>query len=440
MRLRSSGEWRARHWAHGHGRRGPPMHVRLFWWFGLSILVMCAVAATVVRMAVVGPAGEQWQGEAQRVHAFVEGRFRAVWRDETARNDLASAIARDLDLGIVLHDEAGRISFQSGPGCAQPIVFGVHDSSGFLGDVSICYERPRAPGFRHAFMLALAGAGFTLWFMSLALARRLGRPLRELARVAGEIGDGRLSTRASIGRHPTGEVAFLAAAINEMAERIERQISDQRELVAAVSHEIRAPLSRLRVLGEMLRDRGVDAVTLGKIDREVVEIDALVGDLLASSRLDFSLMSWKTLDAGELAVEALDRAGVAPDRLTVQAADLSFDGDATLIARALANMLGNAERHGGGVEGLLVREDGPDSLVFEITDRGPGFSADVLPRAFEAFQRGQVERRGAASLGLGLALVRRIAEAHGGAASAENRPEGGARVLLRVARRRSTAP
>jgi signal transduction histidine kinase len=322
------------------------------------------------------------------------------------------------------------------------MVFGVHDArgSGFLGDVSVCYKRPRGTGFRHAFLLALAGAGFTLWFMSLALARRLGRPLRELARVAGDIGDGRLSARAAVGRRATGEVAFLAAAINEMAERIERQISDQRELVAAVSHEIRAPLSRLRVLAEMLRDRGVDGTVLGKIDREVVEIDALVGDLLASSRLDFSLMSWKTLDASELAVEALDRAGVPPDRLTVQAADLSFEGEATLVARALANLLGNAERHGGGVEALVVREDGPSALAFEVTDRGPGFSADVLPRAFEAFQRGQVERRGAASLGLGLALVRRIAEAHGGAASAENRPEGGACVVFRVARRRSEAP
>jgi signal transduction histidine kinase len=100
-------------------------------------------------------------------------------------------------------------------------------------------------------------------------------------------------------------------------------------------------------------------------------------------------------------------------------------------------MLGNAERHAGGVEALTVRDEGAESIVFEVTDRGPGFSADVLPRAFEPFQRGQVERRGGASLGLGLALVRRIAEAHGGAASAENRPEGGARVAFRVARRRS---
>jgi signal transduction histidine kinase len=423
---------------HGHGFRygrhhGPPMHVRLFWWFGLSILVMGSVVMAVVWTA--GPASHRWEDERRRVNTFVEGRFRTVWRDEGARTELASAVARDLDLGVVLRDDRGQRLFTAGPECSSPIVVPVKDGSVPLGDVTVCFKRPNFEG-RHTFLLALAGAGFTLWTMSLFFAKRLGRPLRELARVAGEIGDGRLSARASIGRRPVGEVRMLASAINDMADRIEKQISDQRELVAAVSHEIRAPLSRLRVLVEMLRDRGVDATTLSKIDREVVEIDSLVGDLLASARLDFSLMAWKELDATELAVEALDRAGVPPDRLDVVTSNVAFEGDATLVARALANLLGNADRHGGGVETLSVRDAGAGSLSFEVTDRGPGFSADVLPRAFEAFQKGQVERRGGASLGLGLALVRRIAEAHGGTATAENRPEGGSRVVFAVARRR----
>lgn len=424
-----------RHFGHGH-HHGPPMHVRLFWWFGLSILVMGSVVMVVVWTA--GPAAQRWEDERRRVNTFVEGRFRAAWHDEAQRTELATAISRDLDLGIVLRDDKAQRLFAAGPDCSSPMVVPVRDGAATLGEVAICFSRPRVES-RHTFLLAVAGASFTLWTMSLFFAKRLGRPLRELARVAGEIGEGRLSARASLGRRPVGEVARLASAINDMAERIQKQISDQRELVAAVSHEIRAPLSRLRVLVEMLRDRGVDGATLGKIDREVVEIDSLVGDLLASSRLDFSIMTWKALDATELAVEALDRAGVPPDRLAVVASDVSFEGDATLIARALANLLGNAERHGGGAEALNVRDEGPDALSFEVTDRGPGFSADVLPKAFEAFQKGQVERRGGASLGLGLALVRRIAEAHGGAASAENRPEGGARVGFRVARRRASS-
>jgi signal transduction histidine kinase len=411
------------------------MHVRLFWWFGLSILVMGFVASAIVMK--LAPTDTGWDAERKRLETFVEGRFRAVWADQRARNELAGAIAQDLDLGILLDDDAGRALFERGPRCPRPAVFRVTDAPGgrFLGDVRVCYQRP-SPFRHHVFPFALGGAGAVLWAMSLFFARRLGRPLRELARVAEEIGDGKLTARASLGRRDTREVRLLAAAINDMAERIEKQISDQRELVAAVSHEIRAPLSRLRVLVEILAGRGADAATVSKIDREVVEIDSLVGDLLASSRLDFSLMNWKTLDAGELAAEALDRAGMAPDKLAVHASDLAFEGDATLVARALANMLGNAERHGGGVESLVIRDDGPGELAFDVTDRGPGFSADVLPRAFEPFQRGQVERRGGASLGLGLALVRRIAEAHGGAATAENRPEGGARVVFRIARRR----
>lgn len=292
-------------------------------------------------------------------------------------------------------------------------------------------------------LLALAAAGAMLWLVSLAVARRLGLPLQALTLVAREIGEGNLKSRARLRWHEPGEVGALAEAINEMAGRIEKQLGDQRELVAAVSHEIRAPLSRLRVLTELLRARDVDAATLAKLDREIMEIDSLVGDLLASSRLEFSLLTFHRLDAREIATEALDRAGLEQAKLEVRTADTAFDGDPTLLARALANLLDNAARHGGGATALVVRDDGQggnarphaDSLVFEVEDHGPGIQKAQLPRLFEAFQRGQEERRGSTSLGLGLALVRRIADAHGGLAWAENRAEGGARVAIRIRRR-----
>jgi two-component system OmpR family sensor kinase len=401
----------------------------LFFWFGISILLMGAVAGTVVTHFGM----RQGADEMSRGMAFAGGRFARVWNDPPARKELVDAIGRDLQVRVELVDTAGHRLETAGPACSTRTFTMAVDGPGGnrLGQARLCIPyRPHPP----TFLFALAAAGAILWIASFAIARRIGRPLRDLSAVAREIGEGKLQSRVRLGWRQPGEVGALAESINDMAARIEKQLTDQRELLAAVSHEIRAPLARLRMLVEMLRGRAADDGTIGKLEREIVEIDSLVGDLLASSRLELSMFAFRKLDAGELAAEALDRAGLPPGLLQVHASDLAFEGDATLVARALANLLDNAARHGGGAKGLLIREDGPTSVVMEVIDDGPGFDADTLPRAFEPFQRGRIERRGSTSLGLGLALVRRIAEAHGGAAWAENRPEGGAKVLLRLAR------
>jgi len=416
---------------HGHARfRGAPLHRRLFFWFGISILLMGAVAGTVMTRFGM----HEGTDDLSRLEAFAGSRFALVWNDPAARRELVEAIGRDLRVRIELFDTKGRTIDGAGPACTKhTLTAKVVDQRGTrLGEARACIPYRAHP---HTFFVALAAAGAILWLASFAIARRLGRPLRDLEAVAREIGEGRLQSRVRLGWRQPGEVGALAESINEMAARIEKQLADQRELLAVVSHEIRAPLARLRMLVEMLRGRTADDVTIGKLEREIVEIDSLVGDLLASSRLELSMFTFRALDAGELAAEALDRAGLSPALLRIETNDLSFEGDATLVARALANLLDNAARHGGGATGLVIREDGPTSLVMEVVDAGPGFDAETLPRAFEPFQRGRIERRGSTSLGLGLALVRRIAEAHGGAAWAENRPGGGAEVAVRLARR-----
>jgi two-component system OmpR family sensor kinase len=437
-------------YGHGHGFRdghehfrrhrrwrGAPLHRRLFWWFGFTILMMGAVTSTVVWLVTPAGGDDDWR----RVQTFTSGRFRVVWNDAAARAELVTAVAKELEVGIALEDAKGRPLERAGPDCHdRDLTVLVKDATGAkLGEVHACLPRDR--GRSHAtFLFALFAAGATLWLASFAVARRIGRPLRNLEEVARDIGEGHLQRRVHLGWHQPGEVGALAESINDMAGRIEKQLSDQRELVAAVSHEIRAPLSRLRVLVELLRDRGADGATLAKLDREVVEIDSLVGDLLASSRLEFSMMAWRSLDATELVREALDRAGTPDVKIDVQADVATFEGDATLVARALANLLENAARHAGGVTGVSIKFAAANHLDIEIDDAGPGFAADVLPRAFEAFQKGQAERRGSTSLGLGLALVRRIAEAHGGTALAENRSGGGARVTLRLSRTKPLDP
>jgi two-component system OmpR family sensor kinase len=285
---------------------------------------------------------------------------------------------------------------------------------------------------RGHWLLAMLAAGTVLWLISGKIAFQIARPLHELLRVTEEIGAGRLSARADVPPWRMGEMAYIASAINDMASRIEKQVRDQRELLAGVSHEIRTPLARIRVLLELGRSRGADAKTFDELEREVVEIDTLVGQLLAGARLDFADLSVRELDGVEVARRALERAGIAEEGVLDVApasAPPTLEGDPTLLARALANLLENARRHGGGVTRLGVGAPRAGAVVFEVEDAGRGFPAV-----------GERRERGEHSLGLGLVLVRRIADAHRGSLTLANRPEGGARASLEVTRPQTAAP
>lgn len=283
-----------------------------------------------------------------------------------------------------------------------------------------------------------------LWSASGRLASRLSRPIYELTRVAERIGEGDLSARAPIPRDSTGEIAMLSSSLNDMAARISSELVRQRKLLAAVSHELRTPLSRMRLVIEIARENGTRPETLNEIERETIEIDALVGELLASARLEFQAVSRRPLDAAEVARRALERAGVSTDKLAAPAGAIPLSADPTLLARALANLIDNARKHGGGVDRMGVAARG-DRVIFEVADRGPGFAAGEETRVFTSFYRGHHADAGergeeaggaaksASSLGLGLALVKRIAEAHGGAVRAANCPGGGALITLELA-------
>ena len=281
-----------------------------------------------------------------------------------------------------------------------------------------------------------------LWSASGRLARRISRPLYELTRVAQKIGAGDLGARAPLPRDATGEIVTLSTSVNDMAARLSGELARQRELLAAVSHELRTPLARMRLVIEIAREGGLRPDTLNEIERETIEIDALVGELLASARLEFQVVSPKPLDAGEVARRALGRAGVSTDKLrTADDGPSKFMADPTLVARALANLLSNARKHGGGLETLTVGTR-PGFVRFEVADRGPGFAPGEESRIFNSFFRGRHADEGdktpdapehTGSLGLGLSLVKRIAEAHGGSVSATNRPDGGAVVALELA-------
>lgn len=429
------------HMRHPWHQRGPMgrlgwymrarLHRRLFLWFGMSILSTGIVVATV--MSLVG--GNTWRQEMERAHAFIGHRFAEVWDEPAQREARLRAYAGDLQVDAELLDASGQPVARAGEMCRHPEFSVPVEREGVrLGTVRACVGRNRARSPWHM-VLPLLLSGAMLWTISGRIARRLSRPVSELVFAAEQLGQGKLDTRVTLGRQATGEFSVLAGSFNLMAERIEKQMADQRELLAAVSHELRTPLARLRVLTEILRDGGGDARTLDNVDREVVELDALVGELLASSRLDFGQVTPRALDGLEFAARALERAGLSTEALSVETANTALVADTTLLGRALANLFDNARRHGGGAKTLRLFERG-GQLAFCVEDGGPGLQPGEETRIFAPFYRKDRggEAREAGSLGLGLALVQRIAQAHGGEAFAENRPEGGARVGFTVRR------
>jgi two-component system, OmpR family, sensor kinase len=403
---------------------------RLFLWFGASIfatgLVVSLAFAGLGRLE--GTGRPRWQGGAE----LVSWQAAQVWNRPEAREAWATHLAQALGWTLQLEDANHESLAHYGPPLLHShLLVPVRVEGALVG-----YVRVDTTPTRHgewwavaAVLLLLFG---TLWGAAGRIARRIAWPLAELTRVARALGEGQLSARAEV--HGKGEVRELATVMNEMAGRIERQLGDQRELLAGVSHELRTPLSRVRLLLELGRSGAEIPRTLDEVESEVVEMDRLVGELLAGARMDFSAVSRVSLDSRDVAARALERAGLPAALLHVEAHQRNFQGDPTLLGRALANLLENATRHAGGVTSLRVTEE-PQALVFSVEDAGPGFAPGAPAKLFQPFQRGTGSKEGEeGGLGLGLALVRRIAEVHGGRAFAENRSAGGARVGFTVSR------
>jgi signal transduction histidine kinase len=258
------------------------------------------------------------------------------------------------------------------------------------------------------------------------VVRRLTRRLEALKRGVEQFGAGQLQQRVDIPGND--EVAAVASSFNVAAERIEALVRSHKSLLANASHELRSPLARMKMAVSMLED--AEPAQREKLKREidtnVAELDALVEEVLLASRLDAST----SLDQHE----PVDLLGLAAEEVarvegTVDGVPLSVSGDERLLRRALRNLLENARRYGGNDVSVQLERDGERANV-KVCDRGPGVPETMRERIFEPFFRlpGHAEQAG--GVGLGLSLVKQIAERHGGQVRCEARPGGGSCFLL----------
>jgi len=297
---------------------------------------------------------------------------------------------------------------------------------------------PNRPGFPWFWVLPcgvvvlLCVGAASLWF-----SRRLARPLDELAVAARRFGSGETAARANLDRED--ELGDVGRAFDEMAERTALMLAAQRQLMADVSHELRTPLARIRVALELAAEDPVAATdVLADVAGDLDEIDQLIEDILTTARLDVdhAKVARRATRADEIANLAAERfAARHPGRvLDREIENAAVECDPLLLRRALDNLLDNAAKYSDPTTPIkLVVRPRAGGVAFEVVDRGIGMTADDLERAFTPFWRADGSRtRKTGGVGLGLALARRIARAHGGDVTLASTPGAGTTAKLDV--------
>ena len=276
------------------------------------------------------------------------------------------------------------------------------------------------PPFGFLWMLGLVGVAVVVGVFP--IIRRLLKRLENLQRGVKRFGEGDLSVR--VPEHGSDEVADLAHQFNAAAARIETLMTSHKSLLANASHELRSPLTRIRMGLEFMGNAPASARAKTEIQRNISELDQLVDEILLASRLDT-----REVDVGT--VESVDLIGLAAEECARIEAELDMQTDgpldvkgiAKLLRRAVRNLLENARRYSQGEITLSLSRQGSMAVV-RVEDHGPGVPELQREHIFEKFYRlsGASERSG--GVGLGLSLVRSIAERHGGRVYCTDRLDG----------------
>jgi signal transduction histidine kinase len=433
-----------------HGRR-------LFWRIYVhGLLLVLAVGAAVSGLALVVGSTSPWQRGLDTLAEVLSADLSPRLREPVSLAAQLAVLERALHASLSVYRADGTELARAGarpPGPLPPAqmhllgqrrVFrseGAHVLAVGLPDGA--YLLASGPEVRHGRFLAAVGVLLLVAaLVSYPLARTIVGPLERLTETARRLADGDLSARSEVSQDD--EVGALANALDDMASRLETRMRSERELLANVSHEFRTPLSRLRVALEICEeeeDPRAVAGHLAGIAQDVVELDRLVGDVLATTRLDLAVEGGLRLRSDRVAVDLAELAREAAERFLRNHPELELrlavsdvlprvSADAALLRRVFDNVLDNAARHSDAGVAVELRVGGePGWVTVDVADHGIGVLQEELPRLFEPFFRTERSRsRAAGGVGLGLTLCRRIVEAHGGTIAA--RPNAGGGLVL----------
>jgi signal transduction histidine kinase len=278
--------------------------------------------------------------------------------------------------------------------------------------------------FGFGIVIVAAGAFLT--------ARWIVRPLKELSRAAEALGAGDL--RARVGLSRADEFGDLGKAFDEMAERIQRLLLAEKELLANVSHELKTPLARIRVALDIAAEGDAETArgSLTEIALDLSELEVIIEDILVATRLELAAgtagarlpLHLALVDAAQIAEQAAERFKARhPKRALSLELERGLEkvlADPVLFRRVLDNLLENAHKYCPDLErpiGLALERAG-QGVRFRVRDQGIGIASEDLPRIFSAFFRSERSRsRGTGGVGLGLTLVKQIVDSHGGSIS-----------------------
>ena len=281
-----------------------------------------------------------------------------------------------------------------------------------------------APPLPLPLLLELGFVALVLGVVLYAMARTITRPLAELATAAEGVGRGaRMPLRETGAR----ELREATRAFNTMQERLHRYLDSRTRVLSAMSHDLRTPLTRLKLRTESLDD----AALRERFNADLDEMQRMVTGALNLFRGMNHDEPLQTVDVGALVAELKREQAELGTQVEVTGTAAPVSARPTALKRCLGNLLSNAAKY--GTNPAVALEDAPDELVVRILDDGPGISPEMLEQVFEPFFRLESSRNAdTGGVGLGLSIARDIAQAHGGSLTLRNRSPHGLEAVLRL--------
>ncbi|HWK47373.1 MAG TPA: ATP-binding protein [Stellaceae bacterium] len=287
-------------------------------------------------------------------------------------------------------------------------------------------ERPWNPGFWFRLGSLALCIILSVWLVSIWATRWLAQPIAGFADAAHRFGTDPLAPSLDVSG--PAELRQATIAFNRMQERIQRFVRDRTEMLAAISHDLRTPMTRLRLRTEFLDDADQQAGMLAEIE----EMETMIAATLAFARDDAAHEPATTIDLAALLQDLVDHAidcgGTASYDGPHQA---GFLGRPVALRRAFGNLVDNATKYADAVEIILTMTGGAAHIV--VRDNGPGIPPELREKVFAPFYRIESSRnRDTGGTGLGLSVVRSVFHAHGGEIRLDNAPDGGLEVYIEL--------